>query len=337
MARDDGPIGVASVEGEEPVLEARHLTKHYRLGRGKLHAVEDVSLQLFAGHVTGLVGESGSGKSTVARLLAQLDHPTTGSVVLNGKERSVRSARTRRDYTGAVQLVFQDPFASLDPLRRVRHQLIRPLRLHGAYRKGRDVDDDLWRLLERVQLAPADQFLNKYPHELSGGQRQRIAIGRALAARPQVLLADEPVSMLDVSIRLGVLNLLRSLKEQEGMSLLYITHDIASARYFADDVLVMYAGELVEGGEADDVTQRPAHPYTRLLISSAPSPARQGAVAAPTASVEPPLLINPPPGCRFAPRCPQVMNICRSQSPARAPVSGGHWARCWLYPPASEH
>jgi peptide/nickel transport system ATP-binding protein len=181
-----------------------------------------------------------------------------------------------------------------------------------------------------VHLTPADQFVSKYPHELSGGQRQRIAVARALAARPTVILADEPVSMLDVSTRLGVLNLLRGLATDRNLALLYITHDIASARYFADTTLVMYAGQLIEGGPSEQVALTPAHPYTQLLRDSAPNPEKES-ISEVVSTGEPPSLIDPPRGCRFHPRCPHVMPICSEENPPQLAVDGERWARCWLY------
>jgi peptide/nickel transport system ATP-binding protein len=190
-------------------------------------------------------------------------------------------------------------------------------------------------LLRRVSLSPAEQFITKFPHQLSGGQRQRVAIARSLAPHPEVLLADEPVSMLDVSIRLDVLNLLLRLKDEEHLALLFITHDIASARYFAEDTLVMYAGQSVEGGPSEEVIQQPRHPYTQLLISAAPDPDRlgpDGQKAAPMpARGEIPSLISPPSGCRFHPRCPHAMEICRQRFPGRTELGGGHWTNCFLY------
>jgi peptide/nickel transport system ATP-binding protein len=299
-----------------------------------VHAVDDVDLLLRRGKVTALVGESGSGKSTVARLLAQLYPRTGGEILLHGKSVSVRRGRKFRAYCRRVQLIFQDPFASLNPTHTVRYHLTRVLRLHG-----RAADEAaLHELLTRVQLTPPQRYVDKFPHELSGGQRQRVAIARALGADPEVLLADEPVSMLDVSIRLGVLNLLRDLKERLHLAILYITHDIASARYFADETMVMYAGRMVEGGDSETVTQAPAHPYTRLLIGSAPDPDRiSGAAGDDLAATdpvgEPPSLIAPPAGCRFHPRCPHAMARCRTALPPRfdLPDAPGHWAACWLY------
>jgi peptide/nickel transport system ATP-binding protein len=186
-------------------------------------------------------------------------------------------------------------------------------------------------LLETVSLTPAEQFIAKLPHQLSGGQRQRVAIARALAAGPDVLLADEPVSMLDVSIRLGVLNLLLRLKQEERLAVLFITHDIASARYFAEETLVMYAGQTVEGGPSDAVIQTPKHPYTQLLISAAPDPDRESAVEVLPARGEIPSLITPPAGCRFHPRCPHAMPVCRERFPGRTELGGGHWTNCFLY------
>jgi peptide/nickel transport system ATP-binding protein len=328
------------------VLEAKGLTKHFairRSGRGMfahrvVHAVDDVDITLRRGRVTALVGESGSGKSTVARLLACLYPKTSGEILLHGEPVSARGGRRFRAYCRKVQMIFQDPFASLNPIHTVRYHLTRALQIHGNAGHGRTGQEAaLEDLLERVSLTPAERYIDKFPHELSGGQRQRVAIARALGAHPEVLLADEPVSMLDVSIRLGVLNLLRDLKDRLHLAILYITHDIASARYFADDTLVMYAGRMVEGGDSETITQSPAHPYTRLLIASAPDPDRiTGDAAGPDADEakgEPPSLIVPPSGCRFNPRCPHVMEVCITELPPRIPIADapGHWAACWLY------
>jgi peptide/nickel transport system ATP-binding protein len=296
-----------------------------------VHAVDDIKLTLRRGRVTALVGESGSGKSTVARLMAQLYGRTAGEIRLHGESITVRGGRKFRAYARRVQMIFQDPFASLNPTHTVRYHLTRALKIHG---RAGDLEQNLRNLLDQVQLTPPERYLDKFPHELSGGQRQRVSIARALGADPDALLADEPVSMLDVSIRLGVLNLLRDLKERLNLAILYITHDIASARYFADETLVMYAGRLVEGGDSETVTQNPAHPYTRLLIESAPDPDRLGELSTPEdqAGGEPPSLIAPPTGCRFHPRCVHAMPKCSTDLPPRfeLPVQG-HWAACWLY------
>ena len=292
--------------------------------------MDGVSLALPAGRITAIVGESGSGKSTLARLFAQLLKPTSGQLLLDGQV-APPGRGGRRRYAQQVQMVLQDPFASLNPVHDVRYHLTRPLKVHGLGTAGR-LDETLAGLLERVALTPPERFLRKYPHELSGGQRQRVAIARALAVRPQVLLADEPVSMLDVSIRLGILNLLGDLRENEGMTILYITHDIASARYLADEIAVMYAGRLVESAPAISVTDQPAHPYTQLLLSAAPDPDRPEPVQLSGRGAVPSLL-TPPPGCRFHPRCPHAMNVCSQLAPPPAEVAPGHVSACWLHAP----
>src|SRR5205809_1286280 len=324
------------------VLEAQHLRKYFPLRSLKLfgpkkvvHAVEDTSLALYLGRALALVGESGSGKTTVARMLARLYEPTAGKILFRAESEKVGRGASVRSYRHHVKLVFQDPFSSLNPVHDVRYHLSRPLRLHGYAHSAREEGEQILALLNRVSLSPAEQFIQKYPHQLSGGQRQRVAIARALAVRPEVLLADEPVSMLDVSIRLDILNLLLRLKEEERLALLFITHDIASARYFAEDTLVMYAGQMVEGGPTDEVIQRPRHPYTQLLISAAPDPDRLGTYGqkAPPlpAKGEIPSLINPPSGCRFHPRCPHTMEVCKQRFPGRTDLGGGHWTHCFLY------
>src|SRR6266567_3576217 len=268
--RADFPDTLNATADEEqsitPILQAAHLRKYFPLRGVKLfgpknvvHAVEDTSLALYPGRALALVGESGSGKTTVARLLARLYEPTAGTILFQGKPLNTGKVASLRSYRHHVQLVFQDPFSSLNPVHDVRYHLSRPLRLHGYARSAKEEREQILALLDRVSLSPAEQFIQKYPHQLSGGQRQRVAIARALAARPEVLLADEPVSMLDVSIRLDVLNLLLRLKDEEQLALLFITHDIASARYFAEETLVMYAGQMVEGGPSEEIIQCEGH------------------------------------------------------------------------------
>jgi peptide/nickel transport system ATP-binding protein len=258
-------------------------------------------------------------------MLAKIIKPDAGGVLLDGKP--APSGRPR-SYAAQVQMIFQDPFASLNPVHRVRHHLVRPLQIH--HMTGGNVDQAIADLLDRVALKPAENFTNKFPYELSGGQRQRVAIARALAVRPRVLLADEPVSMLDVSIRLGVLNLLADLRDRDHLAILYVTHDIASARYLADTIVVMYAGQLVEAAPSVTLTDHPAHPYTQLLLSAAPDPDR-AEPANLAARGAPPSLSAPPSGCRFHPRCPYAMDICKTQVPPSFAVSTGHIAACWLH------
>jgi peptide/nickel transport system ATP-binding protein len=258
------------------VLEAVDLSKEYRLGRGRgasvIPAVQEVSFGLRRGSVVALVGESGSGKSTIAKLLAGQERRTGGQIRLDGTEIDPSARRRFRAYKSEVQMVFQDPFASLNPLHTVRYHLERALRVHSARTGRASSAAEVDALLDQVSLTPARKFSDAYPHELSGGQRQRVSIARALAAAPRVLLADEPVSMLDVSIRLEVLDLIADLRTRLDLAVLYITHDIASARYFADEILVMNAGRIVERGPAEELTQNPTHPYTQLLIASSPDP-----------------------------------------------------------------
>ena len=323
-------------------LEVRGLTKHFSAGgnligrRSRVHAVDDVTFALRPGTITALVGESGSGKSTVARLLLKLYDPTSGTILYEG--RNVTSERRRKDvlgYRSQVQMIFQDPFGSLNPVKTVRHHLARPLRIHGLAR-GDEVEARVLALLRQVGLNPPEKYADKYPHELSGGQRQRVAIARALAVEPRVLIADEPTSMLDVSIRIGILNLMVDLKHDHDLAMLYVTHDLASARYVADTVLVMYAGQIVEQGPAEPVLQTPLHPYTQLLLSSVPDPSahvrerieiRKGLAAA---------AVDPAPGCRFVERCPLRIDLCSHVTPELVAARPGQSARCHVTAPSPQ-
>ncbi|MCX3063023.1 ABC transporter ATP-binding protein [Streptomyces beihaiensis] len=320
-------------------LEVDHLTVDFkRRGAPSLRAVDDVTFTLHPGHTLALVGESGSGKSTVVRALSRLVAPSAGHVRLAGADRT-RDAAYRR----AVQMVFQDPFASLNPAHTVGHHLRRPL-LAGGRATRSDVDARAARLLDAVNLTPAADIARARPHELSGGQRQRVAIARALAPEPAVLLADEPVSMLDVSIRLEILGLLDRLKRERRLALLYVTHDLATARHFAADVMVMYRGQIVERGPSDDVILRPRHPYTQLLASAAPGAAgsrerareaRAARLAARRARPAQPRETSrhapPDEGCRFRPRCPLATDRCARRPPVVPLGPTGHEARCWLH------
>ncbi|MGW4637082.1 ABC transporter ATP-binding protein [Sphaerisporangium sp. NPDC004334] len=257
-------------------LDVKDLVKDFRIRGGlrgrRLRAVDHVSFTLTPGRTVALVGESGSGKSTIARIIARLERPTAGKVVIKDDD---GGRVPDRDYRDHVQMVFQDPFSSLNPFHTIEHHLIRPLLLHGQARTGADARKKAADLLERVNL-PARDIAHRRPHELSGGQRQRVAIARALAPGAKVIVADEPVSMLDVSIRLGVLNLLARLQREENLAVLYITHDLATARHFSDDLLVLYRGRVVERGPADEVILHPRHPYTRLLAAASPDPKARG-------------------------------------------------------------
>jgi peptide/nickel transport system ATP-binding protein len=318
-------------------LQVKGLRKHFPIGgtvrRSHVQAVEDVSFELKPGTITALVGESGSGKSTVARLLARLYEPTSGSIVLDGTE--VAALRSRKDvlrYRSKVQMIFQDPFGSLNPVKTIRHHIERPLRIHKVVPSDR-VEERVHELLAEVGLVPPEQIAAKYPHELSGGQRQRVAIARALAVEPKVVLADEPTSMLDVSIRIGILNLMLDLKEREQIGFLYVTHDLASARYIADEILVMYAGQIVEQGPAEDVLGDPLHPYTRLLLSAVPDPAAGLQATRIEPGAHGSAAVDPGEGCRFLARCPIAIAACTHVTPALVRASPGRFARCHVTAP----
>ncbi len=319
----------------DALLEARHLSRYFVVHTGHglirpkktVRAVDDVSLSLHAGRVTAVVGESGSGKSVLARMLARIVTPTSGELLLAGQAIPVKSPRNLA-YASEVQLVLQDPFASINPVHKVRHSLERPLLIHGAPQA--ELESRSRAALSRVSLDPPERYLDRYPHELSGGQLQRVSIARALCVEPQVLLADEPISMLDVSVRLGVLNLLRGLCDDEKLAVLYITHDIASARYIADETIVMYAGQVVERSDGTTLIDRPTHPYTQLLIASVPDPS-DPLRRAPEIEDRSGQGQFPAEGCRFAPRCPHAMDVCRSTAPPLFEVAVGHESRCWLH------
>ncbi|MBO3662728.1 ABC transporter ATP-binding protein [Microbacterium stercoris] len=258
-------------------LEFRNVSKRYRVrGAQPILALDDVSFTLRERQTIALVGQSGSGKSTIAKILTQLETPTSGEVLLDGRPIPTRG-KGLRAYRQQLRMVFQDPFASLNPYHSIRYHLERPLRLDNVVPKDQ-TDAEVRRLLERVRLDP-DAVIDRRPHELSGGQRQRVAIARALASRPQLLVADEPVSMLDVSIRVGVLNLLAELQRDEGLGVLYITHDLATARHFSDEIMVLHHGRVVEQGTADDVILHPQHEYTQALRSASPDPEKHFASA----------------------------------------------------------
>jgi peptide/nickel transport system ATP-binding protein len=317
----------------EPLLRTDNLTRHFRIGSGlrraSLHAVDEVSLQIGEREIVALAGESGSGKSTIARLLARIYTPTAGEIYFQGKPlTAVRSRSDVLGYRGHVPMVFQDPFSSINPVFRVSHGVLRSLKLHRPELSAAEREAEAARVFDAVGLTPAAEILHRFPHELSGGQRQRVGFAQALAMRPRLILADEPVSMLDVSIRIGLLNLMKQLRDEQGVSILYITHDIASARYVADRLIVLYAGRIAESGPVEDVLAAPRHPYTQLLLSAVPDPNADLTAAGVTDRGEPPKVINPAPGCRFAPRCPLAITDCTTITPELLPLSPGHDAAC---------
>jgi peptide/nickel transport system ATP-binding protein len=316
-----------------PLLETRGLTKHFPVGKGfsrqRLHAVDNADIVIHRKEIVALVGESGSGKSTVARLLARVYKPTAGEILFEGKPlSSMRSRRAALSYRGDVPMVFQDPFSSLNPAYRVSHGIARGLKLHRRDLTATERRVEAERVVDAVGLRPAGEILQRYPYELSGGQRQRIGFAQALAYRPKLILADEPVSMLDVSIRIGLLNVMARMREEAGVSFLYITHDIASARYVADRIMVMYAGHVVESGPAEEVLAAPKHPYTQLLLSAVPDPRAPLDVDAEQATGEPPKVVDPTPGCRFRDRCPLAIDVCARVTPELTLLARDHTAAC---------
>jgi peptide/nickel transport system ATP-binding protein len=319
-------------EKDTTLIEMVNVDKSFVQGRRTTHVLRGMNLTIGAGEIVALVGESGSGKSTVARMLMRLYEPDHGQLRFAGQDVGHIRGKELKEYRRHIQMLFQDPFASLNPTQTVRTILERSF-LREVKAEGRShVEETLMRTLNEVELSPPENFLSKYPHELSGGQRQRVAFARALGVHPQLMIADEPVSMLDVSLRLGVLNLMRGLNQSQGLAYLYITHDLASARYVASRILVMYAGQVVESGSAESVVERPQHPYTQLLVSAAPDPDQRGKRDESVAvKGEPPDLSQVIRGCPFQFRCPHVFDTCRTVEPAMIAVAENQWARCHLF------
>jgi oligopeptide/dipeptide ABC transporter ATP-binding protein len=318
-----------------PMLEASHLQQRFPVTRGVLldrpssylTAVDDVSLALHEGETLGVVGESGCGKTSLARCLVRLATPAGGTIRYRGQDITRASPRQLRSLRTEMQMVFQDPEASLNPRQRVGQIIATGLRLRGIH--GSRADREVRDLLAQVGLNP--EHVNRFPHEFSGGQRQRIGIARALAVRPKVVVLDEPVSALDVSIQAQVINLLDDIQEELGLSYLLIAHDLAVVRHACDRIAVMYLGQIVELGAVDDIYQRPFHPYTSALLASIPStdPARRhGRNRKSVAPGEPGNLLSPPPGCRFHPRCGRATDLCRTMPPPLQAYQEGHLAAC---------
>ena len=309
----------------ENILEVRHLIKHFKTKRGMLHAVDDVSFTLERGKTLGLVGESGCGKSTTGRTILRLIEPTSGEILFEGKDIRKLSLGQMRRMRKDMQLIFQDPYSSLDPRKTVSQIISEPIKANHILTQQSKIDARVAELMETVGLAP--RLFNTYPHELDGGRGQRIGIARALAMEPKFIVCDEPVSALDVSIQAQILNLLEELQEQMGLSYIFITHDLAVVNHFADDIAVMYLGNIVEKAPAEELFTNPLHPYTQALLSAIPIPelgARkeripiQGEITSP---------IDLPDECRFCKRCQYACKACRGIPPLRE-VKPGHFAAC---------
>jgi oligopeptide/dipeptide ABC transporter ATP-binding protein len=317
-----------------PLLEVSDLVKHYPAGRGRVvRAVDGVSLSIGKGEVLGLVGESGSGKSTVGRCVLRLTEPTAGTVRLAGRDITHLSRGALRPLRRDMHIVFQDPYSSLNPRFTVGTTVAEPLRQHGIA-TGRRAAERVTEMLARVGLSADTR--QRYPHELSGGQRQRVGLARALVCGPKLVVADEPVSALDVSVQASVLNLLTDLQAELGFSCLFITHDLAVVEFLADRIAVMYLGQIVESGSREQIFTDPQHPYTQALLSAAPvpDPGRQRHRRRVVLSGDVPSPVNPPTGCRFHTRCPVAIDTCATAVPPLAEVrSAGHPVACHLVTP----
>jgi peptide/nickel transport system ATP-binding protein len=310
----------------EILLEVKNLTKYFDTPAGKLHAVDGLSFKLEKGHTLGVVGESGCGKSTTGRAILRLHEPTSGEVIFEGKDITKISAKEMQKLRTEMQMIFQDPFASLNPRKTVSEIIAEPLRLNKVYKNKNDQNKRVLELMELVGLS--ERLVNTYPHELDGGRRQRIGIARALAMNPKFIVCDEPVSALDVSIQAQILNLLKELQKDFGLTYMFITHDLSVVNYFSDEIIVMYLGKVVEHAASEALFANPAHPYTKALLSAIPVPrlgAKKERILLKGEITSP---INPKPGCRFAPRCEYAKECCFKDSPELREIEPGHQVAC---------
>ena len=312
----------------DTILEVKNLKKYFNTSKGLLHAVDDVNFTIERGKTLGVVGESGCGKSTLGRTILRLIEPTSGSIIYNGRDITHASANEMRELRKEMQIVFQDPFSSLDPRKTVSQSIAAPLKLHKLKTSKKEIEMEVQRLMELVGLAP--RLFNTYPHELDGGRRQRIGIARALAVNPKFIVCDEPVSALDVSIQAQILNLMKDLQEQMGLTYIFISHDLSVINYFSDDIVVMYLGKVVERASAEELFENPLHPYTKALLNAKPIPELtekkerillRGEITSP---------INPPDACRFAKRCDYCKERCSHNDADLIEVKPGHFVACHM-------
>ena len=311
------------------ILEVKHLKKYFKTPKGMLHAVDDVNFTIERGKTLGIVGESGCGKSTTGRCILRLIEPTDGEVIFDGVDVTKLSKKEMRAMRKDMQIIFQDPFSSLDPRKTVLQTISEPIIANKLVEGKENIEARVLELMETVGLA--ERLINSYPHELDGGRRQRIGVARALAMEPKFIVCDEPVSALDVSIQAQILNLLEDLKEKMGLTYIFITHDLSVVNHFADDIAVMYLGQLVEKAPAEELFANPTHPYTKALLSAIPIPELgdkperillKGEITSP---------INPPDACRFAKRCNYACDQCNQKCPELVEIRPGHFVSCHLW------
>ncbi|RXJ73745.1 ABC transporter ATP-binding protein [Veronia nyctiphanis] len=327
-----------SVELGQPIVEGKNLVKDFEINSNSLNkpvmrAINDVSFKLYKSRGLSVVGESGSGKSTTAKMIAKMYQPNQGTIEYKGRDiETIKKHQDLMEYRQGVQMVWQDPFGSLNPTQNIFHHIARPLKIHNKISgSNKELEERVYELLEQVGLTPAKETSAKFPHQLSGGQRQRVNLARNIAVGAEVVLADEPTSMLDVSIRAGVLNLMEEMKFEREMALLYITHDIATARYIAEDLAVMYVGHMVEWGDTEEIIHRPQHPYTKLLVSAVPDPSKSIHHQLEGNKGEIPLWTPDTKGCPFAGRCLHATDKCKEALPGVTKLSDNHFVRCYLY------
>ena len=309
-----------------PILEVKNLKKYFKTPNGMLHAVDDVTFSIEKGKTLGVVGESGCGKSTTGRTILRLIEPTAGQVIFDGVDVTALSKEELRRSRSQMQLIFQDPFSSLDPRKTVSQAIAEPIVYNKLIQGKQNVEKRVLELMEIVGLA--ERLYGAYPHELDGGRRQRIGIARALAMNPKFIVCDEPVSALDVSIQAQILNLLDELQDELGLTYMFITHDLAVVNHFADDIAVMYLGQLVEKAPADELFANPMHPYTQALLSAIPVPETGRKIQRTILRGEISSPINPKDECRFAKRCIYASDECRAKTPELKEVSPGHFVAC---------